>query len=405
MNSTNTEKQNIEYDVLVAGHLCLDIIPSIPESGSTSVADIFLPGKLINVGDAAVSTGGPVSNTGIALKKMGLNVAFMAKVGADDFGELIMKRLAVAGNAEGIHQSAEESSSYTVALAPPGIDRIFLHNPGTNNTFSSKDVDFKMVEQARIFHLGYPPLMQRLYENHGAELLEIFKRAKSAGVTTSLDLSLPDINSPSGQVDWLHILEKVIPFVDILLPSIEEAFFMLERDAYVKLKQQAGGKEIIDFIEPPVYSRLAKRLLALGAKIVALKTAHRGFYLRTAPAEQLQNMGTAPPADIENWANREVWCPAFHVPKIGSATGSGDSSIAGFYSGYTRGYTLEKTLKLANCLGFQNLHELDAISGIKTWAETREMVESQELPMNDPRIDAPGWQWNPATEVWINPDS
>jgi sugar/nucleoside kinase (ribokinase family) len=405
MNQLFAEKKTALYDVIVAGHICLDIIPTIPPSGETSIAGIFLPGKLINVGDAAVSTGGPVSNTGIALKKMGLKVAFMAKVGQDDFGELIMKRLATAGNADGILLSVEESSSYTVALAPPGIDRIFLHHPGTNNTFSCQDVNFEMVPRTRIFHLGYPPLMRRLYENDGAELIEIFQQVKSAGITTSLDLSLPDLNSPSGQVNWLRLLEQVVPYVDILLPSIEEAFFMLEKNAYLQLKQQAGGKEILDFIEPEIYSRLAGRLLDLGAKIVALKTAHRGFYLRTAAANRLQDMGNTPPTDIQNWANREVWCPAFHVAKIGSATGSGDSSIAGFYAGYLRGFSLEKTLKFANCLGFQNLHALDALSGIRTWDETREMVAAKKLPLIDAKIQSPDWNWDAVSEVWLGPNN
>lgn len=401
MNPIYQAKQSVIYDVIVAGHICLDIIPTIPASGETAINRIFLPGKLINVGDAAVSTGGPVSNTGIALKKMGLNVAFMAKVGQDDFGELIMKRLAAAGNADGILHSTEESSSYTVALAPPGIDRIFLHHPGTNNTFSSHDVNFDMVRQARIFHLGYPPLMQKLYENDGAELIQIFRQVKAAGITTSLDLSLPDLNSPSGQVNWLRILEKVAPDVDILLPSIEEAFFMLEKDAYLRLKQQAGSKELIDFISPEIFTRLSGRLLELGAKIVALKTAHRGFYLRTASLARLQNMGNTPPYDLQNWADREVWCPAFRVAQIGSATGSGDSSIAGFYAGYLRGYSLEKTLKFANCLGYQNLHALDALSGIKTWDETRAMVDAKNMPMIDANIQSPDWHWDATSEVWL----
>ncbi|MCK4437298.1 hypothetical protein KAU86_05050 [bacterium] len=32
-----------------------------------------------------------------------------------------------------------EVSSYTIILFPPGMDRMFLHNPGANDTFGFKD--------------------------------------------------------------------------------------------------------------------------------------------------------------------------------------------------------------------------------------------------------------------------
>ena len=45
------------FDVLVAGHLCVDIIPEIPPAPAQS--DSFLaPGRLTEVGAAVISTGG-----------------------------------------------------------------------------------------------------------------------------------------------------------------------------------------------------------------------------------------------------------------------------------------------------------------------------------------------------------
>ncbi|MCI0516101.1 carbohydrate kinase family protein [candidate division KSB1 bacterium] len=391
------------YEVIAAGHICLDIIPHFPETGQNNLAELFRPGKLINVEQAAISTGGPVSNTGLALKRSGLKVAFMSKVGDDDFGELILRRLKREGSAEGIKIAAGETSSYTVALAPPGIDRIFLHNPGTNNTFGSNDVNFDLVRQAKIFHLGYPPLMKTLYQADGAEMVKLFQLAKAADVTTSLDMSLPDLHSPSGQVNWRKILEQTLPYVDIFLPSIEEAFFMVFREEYLQLKARLNGLEILDQLEPAIYSRIGTELLNFGAKIIALKSGHRGFYLRTRLNAELLPLGPASPADLQNWAQRELWCPSFRVPKIASATGSGDSAIAGFYAAYLRGYSIEKTLKYANCLGFQNLHALDAVSGIRSWEETQNLVEHAQLPLNPLPISAPGWHWDTEQQLWHGP--
>src|SRR5690606_5074173 len=151
------------------------------------VKQVFRPGGLVAVDKATISNGGPVANTGIAIGKMGLKVALAARVGGDLFGQLTMDMLRDKGNVEGFHVSPEENSSYTVVLAPPGIDRIFLHFPGTNNTFCSADVDAALCRRAKIFHLGYPPLMRALYSNTGAELIKIYETAKAAGAATSLD--------------------------------------------------------------------------------------------------------------------------------------------------------------------------------------------------------------------------
>ena len=63
-------------------------------------------------------------------------------------------------------------------VAPPGIDRIFLHNPATNNRFTSDNLDPKLIKQCRHFHFGYPPLMEKMFENEGKELMNIFSDFK-----------------------------------------------------------------------------------------------------------------------------------------------------------------------------------------------------------------------------------
>lgn len=386
-------------DAVAAGHICLDIIPKFPDEVGKTIGEIMRPGKLVNVEAAAISTGGPVSNTGIALSMLGLNVAFMTQVGDDYFGQAVIGRLQQRGASDGVKVVPGEVTSYTVALAPPGIDRIFLHCPGTNNTFTSAAVNAEMVGQAKLFHLGYPPLMRALYANEGEELMRTFKLAKDAGATTSLDMSLPDPASESGQANWKAILQKTLPYLDIFLPSIEEAMFMLDRERFLTMKEAVGGAEIIDHLHGDDYSTLADELLAYGAAIVALKSAHRGFYVKTGSAERLAAMGPAAPADVAAWANRELWCPAYHVAKIASATGSGDSSIAGFLSAYLRGLRIEQCLQTANCVGSQNVRVLDALSGIKTWDETQAMIAS--LPEQNPvNPDAPGWTWDESWRMW-----
>ncbi len=389
-----------QYDITVAGHICLDIIPQIPDTGIREISELFKPGKLINVKAAKISTGGPVSNTGIATKKLGLKVAFMARVGNDEFGKLIINLLKKQGHTAGVSVSDEDQTSYTIAIAPPGIDRIFLHDPGANDHFSSEDLNQTIISQSKLFHFGYPPLMANCYQNRGEELAKIFRIAKATGATTSLDMALPDPKSTSGEAPWRTILEKALPFVDIFMPSIEEVFFMLDPKKYFKVKAFAGSKDVVDFIEPEDYTRLAEKCLQFGSKIVVIKAARRGVYILTDHLETRYDLGAALPKDRHNWSNRELWCPAFRVEKIASATGSGDSAIAGFLSAYVKGCSIEKTLKYANCVGYQNLHELDAVSGIKDWHETSTMLASGQLEMIDLPLQDHHWRWDSEFQLW-----
>lgn len=403
-NKKSEEDLERQYDITVAGHICLDIIPQIPDTGNREISELFKPGKLINVTAAKISTGGPVSNTGIATKKLGLKVAFMARVGNDEFGKLIINLLKKQGHTDGVSVSEADQTSYTIAIAPPGIDRIFLHDPGANDHFSSEDLNQAIISQSKLFHFGYPPLMANCYQNKGEELAKIFRMAKSTGATTSLDMALPDPKSASGKAPWRTILEKVLPFVDIFMPSIEEAFFMLDPEKYFKIKATAGSKDVVDFIEPKDYTRLAEQCLQLGSKIVVIKAAHRGVYILTGNLEASQDLGAASPKGRNNWSNRELWCPAFRVEKIASATGSGDSAIAGFLSAFIKGCSIEQTLKYANCVGYQNLHELDAVSGIKDWDETSTMLESGQLEMIALPWQDNHWRWNSEFQLWIGRD-
>jgi len=391
-----------KYDVMIAGHLCLDIIPLFPDTGAKTIAEIMRPGKLVNVNNAKISTGGPVSNTGLNMKELGMNVCFCSCVGDDTFGEITINMLKKSGNADGIAVINGEASSYTVVIAPPGIDRIFLHNPGTNNLFTADNLNVELIEQSRQFHLGYPPLMKKMYSDDGKELAKIFKIAKEAGATTSCDMTLPDPASESGKVNWRKILENILPYVDIHLPSIEETFYMLHPENFLKMKEEHNNAELIDFITPEMYSEIADEVLEMGAKMVSLKSGHRGFYLKTAGKEKFEGLGAAKPADPDNWANRELWVQAITVEKFGSATGSGDSSIAGLLTAFLNGLTIEESLKYATCLGYQNVCVLDAVSGTKDWETTTKMIEAN-MPKIDVHIDSPRWKCIDDYGLWAGP--
>lgn len=391
-----------QIDVVVAGHICLDIIPEFPEGLGSDLGQILVPGKLINVGNAATSTGGSVSNTGLALQRLGQKVAMMGKVGDDFIGKAILDRLKAYGAEERMSVVPGEATSYTIAVAPPGIDRVFLHHPGTNDSFGPEDVNLDVVQEARLFHFGYPPLMRRMYENDGRKLVKIFRRVKETGVTTSLDMSLPDPSSPSGKIDWGAILRGVLPYVDIFLPSAEETMFMLNKEKFSAKKKQAGSRDVLEFFDFSDLSELADQLLSYGAKIVGLKSGGLGFYIRTAGAETLQHIGRAKPSDVDNWSDRELFEPSFQVDHVGSATGSGDSAIAGFLAAYLNGESVESCIRNACAVAAQTVQVLDAVSGVRSWEETNLQLQSAWAKVSLD-FDVPGWRFDETGQVWHGP--
>lgn len=388
---------------VVAGHICLDIIPSLEGLSQGEFFSKLKPGYLVEVGPAVLSTGGPVSNTGLALHKLGLPTRLMGKIGADLFGQAVLNILRSHGQglAEGMLVDKESSTSYTVIISPPGVDRIFLHNPGANDTFSPEDIRYEQVAAADLFHFGYPPIMRRMYAQGGAELVQIFQRARDTGVTTALDMAFPDPASPAGQADWRAILRVALPFVDIFMPSLEELLFMLHHQTYDQLQLQSGSSNFLDLIEPELLADLGAELLEMGVNIVLLKLGERGAYLRTAGARLLAGMGRGRPLDLAAWADQELWAPCFQVAVVGT-TGSGDATIAGFLSALLRGMAPEEALTAAVAVGACNVEAADALGGLRTWEATLARIESG-WPRHLLHLSAPGWHWDPEFQLWVGP--
>jgi len=380
-------------EIVVCGHLCLDIIPGFPSLEGAH--DWFRPGRLSLVDAPVIATGGAVSNVGLSLHRLGLPVRLVAKIGNDPLGRLIFERIsAMGGNlSRGLGRAEGEVTSYTVVLNPPGIDRIFLHCPGANDTFTDADVSDEVLEGASIFHFGYPPLMKQIWSDGGVRLERLFARAKAQGAMTSLDMSLPDPSSPSGMIDWGALLSRVLPRVDVFVPSIEELLFMLDRPGFARLAGSGGGDEIIWQVTFAELARLAERAHEAGVSAVLIKLGDRGAYLHT------NSRGLAGAAA---WARRELYTPVFSVPKIAGTAGSGDATIAGFLASVVRDLGAEEALTLAVAVGACCVEAPDATSGIRTWEETVGRVKTGWL-RRAVEIGEPGWR--PAAHgVWAGPN-
>lgn len=362
--------------VIVAGHICIDITPVFPNKRTTNISEVLQPGKLIEMGKAEVSTGGAVANTGLGMKILGADVTLMGKVGCDEFGNMICDILNKYDAAKGMIFSDKVSTSYSVVLAVPGIDRIFLHNPGANNQFRAEDISEEALKEATLFHFGYPTLMKSMYENNGAELIALFKRVKAMGCATSLDLSAVDPDTEAGRADWEKILEAVMPYVDFFAPSVEELCFMLDKERFKEWQIRACGRDITEVLAPDTDIKpLADRCMSLGAKVLLLKCGRPGMYFKSADVKKLKGIETIIKLNIDDWADREIFEKSYVPDEVLSGTGAGDTSIAAFLTAMLNGEAPEMCLNLAAATGASCVTAYDALSGLKPLEELKNKIE------------------------------
>jgi len=388
-------------EIAVAGHICLDLIPAF--EGREGVAQRLLePGKLVEVGTALRATGGAVSNTGLALHRLGVPVSLLGKVGDDLFGEEILRLLNALDPrlADKMIVVGGETTSYTVVISPPGVDRTLLHCPGANDTFRYGDVDFESIAGAKIFHFGYPPIMKHFYWDGGLELRTLLKRAASAGMVTSLDMALPDPESVAGRADWRSVLERCASVVDFFMPSLEELLFMVDVEFFDQLSARHG--DLLDAIDGHLLNRLAGQVLEWGGAVVGIKLGDKGLYLRTTgDRKRLKQLTGRLGLDAERWTGRELLAPCFEADVVGT-TGSGDCTIAGFLAALVGEAAAkaspEAAITLATAVGACSVEQPDATSGVPAIDEVQARLD-RGWPRLDRAISLDGWR--PADESGI----
>jgi sugar/nucleoside kinase (ribokinase family) len=394
-----------DLEIVAAGHTCLDLIPAFTIEGKVDkMTDVLVPGKMINMGKCVVVGGGPVTNAGVSIRRLGIKTELIGKIGDDDFGKEILRWYEEhEGHFKGIKMVAGESTSYTIAICIPGIDRFYLHHCGANDTFGYDDMDFEIVQRSKLMLFGYPPWMKKLYKNTGLELSNILKKTKELGTTTVLDLSLPDVDGYADSIDWFSIVKNWIPLSDIMVPSVEEIFYFLYKDKFLKKKASLGPREtVLDHITVKEVSEVGSDLIEMGSAIAMVKCGHRGLYVRTAGKDRLKRLGAAGCADFENWADRELWFPVYQEEKFVGALGSGDSAIAGFLAAFVWNHSIESCLRYANAAGSMNVTVPDGLTWNKGFDDLTKRIESG-WKTKELKIDENGWKYERG--FWVGPDN
>jgi sugar/nucleoside kinase (ribokinase family) len=364
--------------VLIAGNAVLDITPVISDKENVSFREIFTPGRLSVMDGVDIHAGGACGNTGAAMAYYGSKVILAARSGEDAFGDILAEVIESKGISGRFIRSDETRTSYTIVLAVPGSDRIFLHDPGAGDLFCPDDLKTIDLSDIRLFHFGYPPLMRKMFENEGSELVRMFSNMKRNPILTSLDMAMVSPNSPAGKANWKEILRKTLPFVDFFLPSLEETCMYLDPERYRSwVVRGADGSSVPqDLSVTGDIAPLADELIAMGAGVVLIKCGEFGMYFRTASPERLTETAKLLDCDPAVLGNQAGFARALKAEHVVSANGAGDAAIAGFLAAMMEKRPFEECILLALASGSCSVTGYDAVSALIPFDEMLARIKS-----------------------------
>lgn len=140
-----------------------------------------------------VNPGGAPCNVLSMLTRLGKKTAFIGKVGADMFGQLLAKTVKEVGiDTTGLKMECEINTTLAFVRTKEDGDRefSFYRNPGADMMLDEADVDEELIQNSRIFHFGS---LSMTHETCKRATMKAIKAAENAGVIRSFD---PNLREP-----------------------------------------------------------------------------------------------------------------------------------------------------------------------------------------------------------------
>ncbi len=278
--------------LLVVGELNIDLIlnqiQGFPEIGAEKVAQNM---------DFTLGSSSAILASNIAA--IGVSTSFCGLLGKDNFGDFILKELKAKNvDTRFIRFTQEHKTGITVVMNFDQ-DRANVTYCGAMDALSMEHIPWENISEFSHLHFSNYFLQQGMQPY----IAELFKKAKEAGLSTSLDLQVdPDDK-------WDFDYKNCLPFVDIFLPNENEL---------LKLSRKNNIEDAVQAIKN--YSNTL--VLKLGDKGARVVTESEDFTLKP-------------------YLNRIYR----------DAIGAGDSFNAGFLKKFLEGATLNECLDYANLTG------------------------------------------------------
>lgn len=281
-----------KFDVIVVGELNIDLIfngiSGFPKVGTETLANKMT----LTLGSSSAIC---ASN----LSTLGTKVGFVGKVGNDVFGRFTIEKLKEKGvDTSLIKLDDDLCTGATVAMSYEE-DRAMVTHQGAMTNLTVDDIGEDLLKQAKHLHFS----SYFFQPGFKGTLDVLFKRAKKAGLTTSLDVQWDPAEK------WDLDLEKVLPWVDVFLPNEVEV-------------QKLTGQTNLDRAINSLQNRSAYMLIKCGNK-----------------------------GSIQYCNGRRIEKKAYVNSKVVDTIGAGDSFDAGYIAKFIQGKSPEECQEFANIIG------------------------------------------------------
>ncbi len=284
-------------------------------------------GRLIQVDPIEITTGGIVSNSGIAMSRLGMQAVALSYVGSDQWGNMLRERYRDQGlNADHLVTHPEGPTSTTAVLIDESGERSFAHCVGAPERLDRKFFieRLDLFAKSRMMLLGYYSLMPGLE----ADLADVFAEIRQRGCLTALDAA--------GDGGSMEPLREILPHLDVYVPSHAEA------------SNQTGKTDPREIIS------VFRDHGAIG--LLGVKLGSQGALLQTASGSCIEVAAVQAPGPVVD------------------TTGAGDSFYAGLLTGLLRDMNEADAGRLAAACGACCVTGLEATGGLRSYEETARLA-------------------------------
>lgn len=311
----------------------VDLLKKILSLGSVTV-DILMhpvdrlptPGVLQGVDGVSALPGGCAVNAALDLKRLGADVELSCLIGNDPFGKILIDHFEREGlSTRGVVSDPSQYTTVSVVLINSTAERSFLYYPGSAANYTQCHVSRELLDEAEIIFVAGQMILPSF---EGEVLRDFFKEMKSLGKMTVMDTAWDKDGI------WLPRIKDALAYTDLFMPSYEEA---------QALSHCTNPEKMADFF------------FDLGCKSVVIKLGKKG-------------------ALICKSKNERFYQPIFNDVTVVDTTGAGDAFCAGFLFGIAKGWSYERSARLACLVSASCIQSRGASSGIKSFTDTLKMV-------------------------------
>jgi len=297
-------------------------------------------GELAQVGQFHKRIAGADSNGAIGLARLGFNVAWLSRVGADSFGRFVLNTLQTEGlDCQHVEIDPQHPTGFQLkSRVDDGSDpQVEYFRRGSAASHLSLDALSAPLLSARHLHAtGIPPALS---DSCNALSFELMKSMRAAGNSVSFDPNLRPSLWASEQ-KMIRDINALAAHAHWVLPGLSE------------------GQLLTGYDDP---SDIAAFYLDQGAEAVVIKLGAKGAFYRTARTEE--------------------FIPAVPVSRVIDTVGAGDGFAVGVISALLENLGFAQAVQRGNWIGSRAVQSRGDMEGLPTRAElTHHTTHAEPVP-------------------------